>query len=92
MGLDDRPHVVWWGGTSTQFLDVIDAMLEQEPQIRMRRTNVEVYQERGDILLRHGIAMPVVEGEIAADGYESQRWLPVQFVWDESRRPSTAGP
>jgi hypothetical protein len=30
--------------------------------------------------------MPVVEGKIAADGYESQHWVPVMFVWDESRQ------
>ena len=35
---------MWSGGAARQrgFLDVIDAMLEQEPQIRMRRTNAEL--------------------------------------------------
>jgi hypothetical protein len=36
--------------------------------------------------------MPVIEGEIADDGYESQHWVPVEFVWDKSRRPSSARP
>ena len=50
VGLADRPHVVWWGGASTEFLDVVDAMIEQEPRIRMRRTSADVYRERGHLL------------------------------------------
>jgi hypothetical protein len=37
VGLADRPHVVWWGGTSTEFLDVMDAMLEQDGRRRDAR-------------------------------------------------------
>jgi hypothetical protein len=80
----DRPRVVWWGGTSNFFLDVIDGMLAREPRIRMIRTNIDCYQKRSSVLLCRGAGMPVVDGEIAPEGYDSQHWVPMIFVWDES--------
>jgi hypothetical protein len=84
MVMGDRPHVVWWGGASESFLDVIDAMLAQEPRIRMIRTSADCYRKRSIVVTFHGAEMPVVEGEIAAEGYDSQHWAPIIFVWDES--------
>lgn len=77
----DHPGLRYWGGTTDEFLDVVDAVLDV-PGIRMRRTSVQRYRERGDGLLHRGGEMPVIDGEIAAEGYRSPHWLPMRFVYE----------
>lgn len=86
---DDRPHVVMWAGASTEFLDIVDEILRTERHIRIRRTSVDAYLNWRCILKLHDDPMPVIDGEVAKEGYESQHWLPVMFAWTG---PSAAAP
>ena len=61
---------------------MIDAILDRESRIRIRRAPVEAYHRWWAYpTILPGVEMPLADDPIPSTGYEERHWCPIQFVW-----------
>lgn len=72
ISLESKANVVFWGGMSQEFADVLDALMSH-PSVEMRTTTPLVYVIDGAVP-----RLPIAK-RVPKSGYRDPHWLPITF-------------